>query len=1250
MTVSGNPSILRVNGEAHDVSRAPLHETVLDFLRRKGLTGTKCGCNEGDCGACSVLVLEPGGQPRSVNACLAFVHALAGREIRTVEGIGKDSELHPVQAAMVSCNGSQCGYCTPGFIASMAEAWHRGDSSDDGLSDQLCGNLCRCTGYRPIREAMRQALLEKENRDAWEAWMKAGDVPAPPSSSHLDGGLFLRPERISDVLAFKKQHPDAIFVAGATEVAVLVNKRHLRPSVLISLDGVRELNAIRRHEDAWEIGGAARMTDIQDALDGEIPALDEMFRWFGSRQIRHRATLGGNLATASPIGDSAPVLMALDAVLSLVSSDGEREVAIADFFTGYRKTVLLPDELIRAIRLPRKPLGRVTFFKVSKRREMDISIVAAGIRIATDAAGLVTEARLAFGGVAERPVRAAAAEAALIGRPLAAHDDVIDLLDKTFTPLDDVRGSAAYRRAAVRCLFEKFVAKVGSDAPGRPEWSFDAGSSRASRTSEGARPYPIPHESAIGHVTGGARYVHDTALGRPMLEVWAIRSKVAHGTIRRIDLAAVRSSPGVSAVLTAGDIPGANNSGPVRHDEPLLAEHEILFHGQAIALVVGESLEACRLAAEKAAVEIDELPPLLGIAQAIAADSFHTDPHVLARGDVETGLEESPHLLEGEFGFGGQEHFYLETHAAWAEGDGEGGVLVESSTQHPSEIQTVVAEVLGLSRHRVVVESPRMGGGFGGKETQGNAIAALCALAAVKTGKPVRWQLDRDEDMISTGKRHPFLARYRAGYDNAGKLHALDVKLFSDGGWSLDLSQPVTDRAIFHLDNAYYIPHERFEGRVAKTHTASNTAFRGFGGPQGMLVIEEILGRIALKLGLAPEEIRERNFYHGSGETNTTHYGEEIGDNRIQRIWGELLETSEFAKRRIDVDAWNTAHPHRKRGLAITPVKFGISFTLTHYNQAGALVLMYTDGSVQVNHGGTEMGQGLHTKILCVAMKELGLPAERIRLMHTRTDKVPNTSATAASSGSDLNGMAVADACRQLRERLAPLAAEKLDCQPEEIVFEDGDAKGPVGSVPIGQLAGIAYTRRISLSAAGFYATPDLKWDWSVGRGRPFHYFACGAAVSEVEVDGFTGMHRVKRVDILHDVGDSLNPAVDRGQIEGGFVQGMGWLTCEELKWSDRGILLTHSASTYAIPTISDAPEDFRVALLKDATQARTIHGSKAVGEPPLMLAISVREAIRDAVAGFGRNGDFDLPSPSTGEAVMLAIEAIRGTRPAARA
>ncbi len=1233
--MSGHPSILRVNGEALDVSTAPLYESVLDFLRHRGLTGTKCGCNEGDCGACSVLMVEPDGTLRSVNSCLAFVHAFAGREIRTVEGIGKADAPHPVQSAMVACHGSQCGYCTPGFIASMTEAWHSDGTPDQAaISDRLCGNLCRCTGYRPIREAMGKALLERESKAAWDAWLKPGEAVPPPASSHVGDGLFLRPATIGDAIAFKKQHPGAVFVAGATEVAVLVNKQHLRPAVMISLDGIRELAVIRRYEDVWEIGAGARLTDLQDALCGEYPALDEMFRWFASRQIRHRATLGGNLATASPIGDSAPVLMVLDAVLLLVSPEGEREVAIEEFFTGYRRTVLRPDELIRAIRIPRGVAGRTAFFKVSKRREMDISIVSAGIRVATDAAGLVTEARLAFGGVAAMPQRATAVEVAMIGRPLAGHEDVLELLESAFTPLSDVRGSAAYRQAVVRGLFEKFV--EGDMECGRSVHTV----STERRHSVSSR--STPHESAVGHVTGAARYAGDTALARPMLEVWAIRSKVACGTLEHLDLSAVRSSPGIAAVLTASEIPGSNNSGQVRHDEPLLAEHGIEFHGQAIALVVGESLEACRLAAEKAVVTVTERPPLLGIAAAVAAGSFHTEPHVLGRGEVEVGLEESPEHLEGEFSFGGQEHFYLETQAAWAEPDGEGGLFVSSSTQHPSEIQTIVAEAVGVPRHRVTVESPRMGGGFGGKETQANAVAALCAVAAWKTGKPVRWQLDRDEDMAATGKRHPFLARYRAGFDREGRLHALDVKLFSDGGWSLDLSQPVTDRALFHLDNAYYIPHSRFEGRVAKTNTVSHTAFRGFGGPQGMLVVEEIMGRIALKLGLPAEEVRRRNFYHGSGETNTTHYGEEIGDHRIERIWSELLETSEFVERRKQIDSWNAAHPHRKRGLAITPVKFGISFTLTHYNQAGALVLVYADGSVQVNHGGTEMGQGLHTKILGVAMRELGLPAESIRLMCTRTDKVPNTSATAASSGSDLNGMAVADACRQLRERLVPLAAERLGCLPEEVFFADGALRGPSGGVPFSELTALAYTRRIQLSAAGFYATPDLKWDWAVGKGRPFHYFACGAAVSEVEIDGFTGMSRVTRVDILHDVGDSLNAAIDRGQIEGGFVQGMGWLTCEELKWSGKGVLQTHSASTYAIPAIGDMPEDFRVALLKDATQPGTIHGSKAVGEPPFMLAISVREAIRDAVAAFGKGGDFELPSPCTGEAVKGMVDALR--------
>jgi xanthine dehydrogenase molybdopterin binding subunit len=637
---------------------------------------------------------------------------------------------------------------------------------------------------------------------------------------------------------------------------------------------------------------------------------------------------------------------------------------------------------------------------------------------------------------------------------------------------------------------------------------------------------------------------------------------------------------------------------------------------------------------------------LLGVRAAMAAGSFHAPPHELVRGDVTAALAAAPHVLEGEFEFGGQEHFYLETQAAWAEAGEDGTMLVHSSTQHPSEIQNIVAEVLHVARHKVVVQSPRMGGGFGGKETQGNGPAAIVALAALKTGRPVRWQLDRDVDMTLTGKRHPFWAKFKVGYDGEGRLLGSQVELVSDGGWSMDLSQAICDRALFHLDNAYFIPAVRFTGRIAKTNVTSHTAFRGFGGPQGMLVVEEIVARVAGRLGLAPEVVRARNFYHGAGETNTTHYREDLGINRIQDVWNRVLTEASFAERRRAIAAWNAQSGRVKRGLAVTPVKFGISFTLTHYNQAGALVLIYPDGSVQVNHGGTEMGQGLNAKMLGVAMRELGVSAEKIRLMPTSTDKVPNTSPTAASSGADLNGAAVRNACEILRERLRPVAAQLLgadEAEARELDFA-GDAvtvRGqPARCVAFAAVCQRAYLERVSLSTTGFYKTPGIHWDWAKAAGRPFHYFSYGASVSEVEVDGYTGMHRVRRVDIVHDVGDSLNPGIDRGQIEGGFVQGMGWLTREELKWDAKGRLLTHSASTYQIPAFSDAPVEMNVTLLPMAAQPNTIHGSKAVGEPPLMLAFSVREAIRDAVAHFGApGGEVLLASPATGEAIFAAVQ-----------
>ena len=1259
-----------LNGERVEVQGAPTHTTLLDWLRHMGWTGTKCGCNEGDCGACTVARRDraAAGRPvwRGVNSCSALLPMFADRELITVEGVARAGEaLHPVQSAMVKHYGSQCGYCTPGFVMSMFEGYYRDDLREPWqIADQLSGNLCRCTGYRPIRDAAREVFLapgrEPRNgscagcpHDAHAARL-SGAQPVLQSLRYASGReFFLRPASLDELLALIRRDPETRLIAGGTEIGVEINKQQLRCPRLISTEAVAELREIRQSDDAWHLGAAAPLTAIEEALGDEFPSFGKMLWLFGFRQLRNRATLGGSLATASPIGDAAPVLLTLDARLLLASEEGgERTLPLHEFFIGYRRSALRPGEIIRSVMLPKSPPPggnrRTEFYKVSKRREMDISAVSAAFCIEWDAQDWVTFARIAFGGVAATPTRARMAAAGRLGRSRAdAQTAVAEALGAEFTPISDRRGSAAYRRGVITGLWDKFVRGESGpqDARGefisRDAWAVDS----ASRA--------LPHERGAGHVTGRAQFVDDVAQRRPMLEIWPVCAPQAHARILRRDVSRARAAPGVRAVLLAEDVPGENNVGVSRKDETLLASKEVLYHQHLVAIVVGETIAACRDAARLVEVEYEPLPAILTIHEAMAAESFHTEANFMRRGDWRAGLAASPHRLAGEFEMGGQEHFYLETQAAWAEVDGDGNVFVSSSTQHPSEIQTIVAEVLHLPRHRVVVHAPRMGGGFGGKETQGNTWAALAALAALKTGRPVRVQTDRDVDMRLTGKRHPFLGRFQAGYDDQGRLLALQCELISNGGWSLDLSLPVTDRAMFHIDNAYYIPHLEVSGRVAKTHLTSQTAFRGFGGPQGMLVIEEIMDRIARRLGLRPEDVRERNFYHGRGETNTTHYGQEISDFRLPALWRELKQSASFDARRAEIARWNEGHVGIKRGLAITPVKFGISFTYTAYNQAGSLVLLYRDGTAQVNHGGTEMGQGLHTKILGVAMRELGLPPERIRVMTTATDKVPNTSATAASSGSDLNGAAVQDACRQLRARLLPWAVEMLRerfgdeaISPEQVRFENGAvfvADKPDDVVEFMEVVDRAFMERVSLSAHGYYRTPGLQWDRVQGQGRPFHYFACGAAVSEVEVDGTTGMCQVRRTDILHDVGHSLNPGVDRGQIEGGFVQGLGWLTCEDLRWDAAGRLQTHGASTYQIPAISDAPADFRVAFFTDSARVEVVGGSKAVGEPPLMLAISVREAIREAVAAFrGKPGEIALPSPATCEAIFLAIQRSR--------
>ncbi|MFT8679923.1 xanthine dehydrogenase molybdopterin binding subunit [Gluconacetobacter sp.] len=761
----------------------------------------------------------------------------------------------------------------------------------------------------------------------------------------------------------------------------------------------------------------------------------------------------------------------------------------------------------------------------------------------------------------------------------------------------------------------------------------------------------LRHESAAMHVSGSAAYIDDMPEPKGLVHVVPGLSTRAHARIVSMNLDDVRAAPGVVRVLTAADIPGHNQISPVgKNDEPLLASDIVSFHGQPIFAVVAETRGQGRRAARLARIVYEDLPAVLDIDQARAAGgALVWRALTMRRGDVEQGLAESPRRLSGRIVMGGQEHFYLEGQAALAQPGEEGEMRVWSSTQHPTETQHMVAHVLDRPSNLVTTEIRRMGGGFGGKETQANGPACLAALAAELTGRAAKMRLDRDDDMMMTGKRHDFAVDYTVGFDDDGRIRAVDMVLAARCGWSADLSGPVTDRALFHADNAYYYPDVRLRSEPLKTNTQSNTAYRGFGGPQGIVAAERVIEEIAFATGLDPLDVRLRNVY-GTGTRDLTPYHMTVEDSIAAEIMVELAEGCAYRARRAAIRAANEDSPHIRRGIALTPVKFGISFTATHYNQAGALVHVYTDGSVQVNHGGTEMGQGLHTKMVQIAMREFGLPADRVRITATTTGKVPNTSATAASSGADLNGMAVLDAVRRIRGRLVAFAAGHWGVPEDAVRFlPDGVHVGET-VVPFPELTKAAYFARVSMSSNGFYKTPKISWNPDTGRGRPFFYFAYGAACAEVAIDLLTGEMRIERVDILHDAGQSLNPAIDIGQVEGAFVQGAGWLTTEELVWDDSGRLRTHAPSTYKIPACSDRPGIFNVALLERApNREETIFRSKAVGEPPFVHGVAVLHAISDALASLdGYRSCPGLDAPATPEAILRAAERMRA-RAAAR-
>ncbi|GMU71669.1 MAG: xanthine dehydrogenase molybdopterin binding subunit [Burkholderiales bacterium] len=752
----------------------------------------------------------------------------------------------------------------------------------------------------------------------------------------------------------------------------------------------------------------------------------------------------------------------------------------------------------------------------------------------------------------------------------------------------------------------------------------------------------LPHESAALHASGEANYTDDLAEPRGMLHAAVGVSPMAHGRVRSVDLHAVRATPGVVDVIVAADLPGANDVGPVLHDDPILADGVVHFAGQPVFAVAATSVEAARRAARAARFDIEPLPPILTVAEAMAARSFVLPPVHVARGEPAPALARAPHRLAGTIESGGQDHFYLEGQIALAIPQEGGGMRVCCSTQHPGEVQHTVARALAIDAHDVVVECRRMGGGFGGKESQMSLFACVAAVLARRSGRAVKLRLDRDDDMRSTGKRHAFVHGYDVGFDDDGRLLALDLTLASRCGFSADLSGPVNDRAMFHADNAYWLPDVAIHSYRCRTNTVSDTAFRGFGGPQGMFAIEAVIDAVARATGRDPLDVRKANLY-GVGERNVTPFGMTVEDNIAPALIERLERTSRYRERRAAIARWNRTSPVIRRGLALTPVKFGISFTATHYNQAGALVHVYTDGTVLLNHGGTEMGQGLFTKVRQVVAQELGIPPSRVRVSATDTSKVPNASATAASSGTDLNGMAARDASVRLRARLAAHAARTFGCDDGAVAFRAGVVTGGGKSMTFAELARSAYLARVSLSATGFYATPKVHYDTKTLTGRPFFYYAYGAACAEAAIDTLTGEHRLLAVDILHDVGTSLNPAIDRGQIEGGFLQGWGWLAMEELVFDARGELRTHAPSTYKIPTSRDWPARVRIDFWPEANREETIYRSKAVGEPPLMLALAGYHALRDAVSSLS---DYrfapDLDAPATDERILRAVDDMR--------
>ncbi|XP_071963951.1 xanthine dehydrogenase/oxidase-like [Antedon mediterranea] len=1291
------------NGQKVTDDKVDPNMTLLSYLRLTlRLTGSKLGCGEGGCGACTVMISSYDRLTKkithiSANACLTPICQVHMMAVTTVEGIGRIKDgLHPVQERIAKAHGSQCGFCTPGIVMSMYTLLrnnHQPTMTD--IEDTFQGNLCRCTGYRPILEGYR--TFSKENLNVGErnaqvnccqmkdeqccrptnsngkrqisttlfqpsefkAYDHTKEIIFPPElilmlekeepklvKFERNGLTWIRPVTLDQLFDVRSQFPNSKLVSGNTEVGVDIKLKKMRYPILVSVAHVTDLNKMFACETGVRIGASVTLSRIEDFFKDEMgklldyqcksfASIVDMLHWFAGQQIRNVAGIGGNIITGSPISDLNPILMAAGCTLEFADTKGvHRSLRIADnFFTGYRQNAMKPNETLVSIHIPyTKKTEHFKAFKQAHRRDDDIAIVNAAFRVDLHE-GVVHDSSMAFGGMAPTTKMAKQTMDMMIGRmwDQSLFDDVIASLAKEMTLAPGAPGGMTeYRQSLVLSFFFKFYLGVNQEmnslnAPlsytsatlpfkrdeAKSTQMFQEVSNNQSPIDPVGR--PLVHLSAYQQATGEAIYVDDIIALKNELYMAVVFSQKAHAKIKCVDATSALSMRGVHVFIDHKDVPGSNLIGDVVQDEELFATDKVTCVGQYIGAIVADDKEIAQRAARMVRVEYQDLEPIISIEDAIAKESYFEPIQRIEKGNVSNGFESSDQIIEGEMRVGEQEHFYLETQSCIAIPKQEEDFMeVFSATQDLQLAQITIANVLGVKYHKVNIRTKRLGGAFGGKETRSCNLSAALAVAAKRVGRPVRCMLDRDEDMTSTGTRHAFLGRYKVGFSNDGKIQALKICLYANSGNSTDMSVMVMERALDHLQNAYHLPNADACGYCCKTNIPSNTAFRGFGRPQAFLIIENVMTEISLSCGVRQKTVRELNFLQ---QGQSTYYNQKVDDvHLVKRCWDECLEKSDYEVRQSKVAEFNRSNRWRKRGLSIIPLLYGVGFTAMHMNNAGAFVIIYQDGSVLLSHGEVEMGQGLYTKMLQVASRTLKIPSDQIFTYETSTNTVPNASPTAGSISSDLNGMAVKIACEKLYNRLEPYRKK----EPNK-TWSDWIAA--------------AYKDRVSLFATGFYKTPL--------RSEPFHYFTSGAAVSEVEIDCLTGDHVVLRTDIVMDVGDSINPAIDIGQIEGGFIQGYGLFTLEEHRWSPSGELMTKGPGFYKIPSFTDIPVEFNVSLLDGVPHTKVVCSSKAIGEPPLFLAGSVFFAIKEAILASrkdcGIEGSFRLDSPATAERIRMA-------------